>query len=209
MTELTPQQAWQTLREGNARFVAGDLEHPRQGSDDRDRLVGGQQPPTVLLGCSDSRVPAEIVFDQGLGDIFVVRTAGQVLDPAVLGSLEYATEVAGVALLVVLGHEGCGAVKAGLAALDDRQVPGGYIRDLVADVSLSLVTGRDEGLTSVADLTARHVTETARMITGRSKAIAERVTNGGLAIAGATYSLSSGAVSLCYADGDLGELPAA
>ena len=88
----------------------------------------------MVFGCADSRVAAEIIFDQGLGDMFVVRTAGQVIDSAVLGSIEYAVTVLDVPLIVVLGHDSCGAVKATLAAIDDGVVPGGYVRDVVERV---------------------------------------------------------------------------
>ncbi|MGN6241197.1 MAG: carbonic anhydrase, partial [Cellulosimicrobium cellulans] len=128
---LTPAEAWATLRAGNDRFVADAPLHPSQGADRRRETSASQHPHTVLFGCSDSRVAAEIIFDQGLGDMFVVRTAGHVIDSAVLGSIEYAVAVLNVPLIVVLGHDSCGAVGATLSALDDGAVPGGYIRDIV------------------------------------------------------------------------------
>jgi len=103
---------WSRLVAGNARFAAGRPAHPRQDPAYRRSLVAGQQPFACVLGCADSRVPAELLFDQGLGDLFSVRAVGEVLDDAVVGSIEYAVEHLGVRLVVVLGHSGCGAVKA-------------------------------------------------------------------------------------------------
>ncbi|MGH3877659.1 MAG: carbonic anhydrase [Actinophytocola sp.] len=103
---------WARLVAGNARFAAGLPAHPRQDPAYRRSLVAGQQPFACVLGCADSRVPAELLFDQGLGDLFTVRAVGEVLDDAVVGSIEYAVEHLGVRLVVVIGHSGCGAVKA-------------------------------------------------------------------------------------------------
>ena len=132
----------------------------------------------MVFGCADSRVAAEIIFDQGLGDMFVVRTAGHVIDSAVLGSIEYAVTVLNVPLIAVLGHDSCGAVKATLAALDDGVVPGGYVRDIVERVTPSILLGRRDGLTRVDEFEARHVNETAAQLRGRSTAIAEAVAAG-------------------------------
>lgn len=159
----------------------------------------------VLFGCSDSRLAAEIIFDQGLGDMFVIRTAGQVIDSAVLGSLEYAVEVLEVPLIAVLGHDSCGAVKATLDALDELQIPGGYIRDIVEKVSPSILAGRSEGLTRVDEFEARHVVETGRLLMQRSRIIADRVANGTLAIVGLTYRLGEGRVQLRGVYGEVGD----
>lgn len=109
------------LKAGNARFVSGNLSHPHQSSARRTKLVEGQHPFAIILGCADSRTAPEVVFDQGLGDLFVVRTAGNVVDDVALGSIEYAAEHLGASLIVVLGHENCGAVK---ATLDGGDLPG-------------------------------------------------------------------------------------
>ncbi len=205
MPNTSPVTAWKALKEGNERFVAGQPEHPSQGIEDRARLAGEQRPTAVVFGCADSRVAAEIIFDQGLGDMFVVRTAGHVLDSAVLGSLEYAVGVLNVPLIAVLGHDSCGAVKATLAALDDGVVPGGYIRDLVERVTPSILLGRRDGLTRVDEFEARHVIETGTQLLGRSVLIAERVAAGTLAIVGLTYHLADGKVVLREHIGDIGE----
>ena len=114
---MTPAEAWSALLAGNDRFVRGEMEHPSQGVDRRAALAAAQAPFAVLFGCSDSRVAAEIVFDRGLGDLFVVRTAGHVVDTTVLGSIEYGVQVLGAPLVVVLGHDSCGAVGAAADAL--------------------------------------------------------------------------------------------
>ena len=146
-----------------------------------------------------------IIFDQGLGDMFVVRTAGHVVDSAVLGSIEYAVTVLGVPLIVVLGHDSCGAVGATLAALDDGEVPGGYVRDVVERVTPSILLGRRDGLTRVDEFEARHVTETGKQLRDRSTAISDAVREGRLAIVGLTYHLADGKVDLRDHIGDIGE----
>ena len=205
MPNTSPVTAWKALKEGNERFVAGKPEHPSQSIEHRASLAGAQKPTAVVFGCADSRVAAEIIFDQGLGDMFVVRTAGHVIDSAVLGSVEYAVSVLDVPLIVVLGHDSCGAVKATLAALDEGVVPGGYVRDVVERVTPSILLGRRDGLTRVDEFEARHVTETGAQLMARSTAIAERVAAGKLAIVGLTYQLADGQVVLREHLGDIGE----
>ena len=205
MPNTSPVTAWKALKEGNERFVAGQPEHPSQGIEDRARLAAEQRPTAVVFGCADSRVAAEIIFDQGLGDMFVVRTAGHVIDSAVLGSIEYAVGVLNVPLIAVLGHDSCGAVKATLAALDEGAVPSGWIRDLVERVTPSILLGRRDGLTRVDEFEARHVIETGTQLLARSTLIAERVAAGTLAIVGLTYHLADGKVALRDHLGDIGE----
>jgi carbonic anhydrase len=204
MPHTSPVTAWKALQEGNDRFVAGTPAHPSQSIQYRASLAEGQKPTAVVFGCADSRVAAEIIFDQGLGNMFVVRTAGHVLDSAVLGSIEYAVTVLHVPLVVVLGHDSCGAVKATLAALDEGAVPGGYVLDIVERVTPSILLGRKEGLTRVDEFEARHVTETAKQLVGRSRAVADGIDSGTLAIAGVTYQLADGQVVLRDSVGDIG-----
>ena len=104
----TPAEAWAKLARGNDRFVAGDHWHPNQDAARRDSLTEGQTPFAVFFGCADSRVAAEIIFDRGLGDLFVVRTAGHVIDPGVLGSIEFGVAILDIPLVVILGHDSCG-----------------------------------------------------------------------------------------------------
>jgi carbonic anhydrase len=205
MPNSSPLTAWKALREGNDRFVAGTPSHPSQSIQRRAELAGGQKPTAVVFGCADSRVAAEIIFDQGLGDMFVVRTAGHVADLAVLGSIEYAVTVLDVPLIVVLGHDSCGAVKATLAALDDGEMPGGYVRDIVERVTPSILMGRHAGLTRVDEFEARHVNETVDQLRMRSAPIAQRIMEGSLAIVGVTYQLADGQVVLRDHVGDIGE----
>ena len=193
------------LKQGNERFVAGRPEHPSQSIEHRASLAAAQRPTAVLFGCADSRVAAEIIFDQGLGDMFVVRTAGQVIDSAVLGSIEYAVTVLDVPLIAVLGHDSCGAVQATLDALDKGQVPGGFVRDIVERVTPSIMLGRREGLTRFDEFETRHVIETGTQLLARSSAIADRVERGELAIVGLTYRLADGRVTLREQLGYIGD----
>jgi len=123
----TPQSVIQALKLGNARYVREAMAHPHEHAADRKRLVAGQHPRAVILGCADSRVPPEIIFDQGLGDLFTVRVAGNIASNEVMGSVEYAVEHLHTPVVVVLGHEGCGAVS---AALHPEGIEG-HVRELV------------------------------------------------------------------------------
>lgn len=205
MPNTSPVTAWKALKEGNERFVAGRPEHPSQSIEHRTALAEEQKPTAVVFGCADSRVAAEIIFDQGLGDMFVVRTAGHVIDSAVMGSIEYAVQILNVPLIVVLGHDSCGAVKATLSALDGGAVPGGYIRDVVERVTPSILLGRRDGLQRVDEFEARHVIETGAQLMARSALIKERIEAGRLAIAGITYHLADGKAALRAHLGDIGE----
>jgi carbonic anhydrase len=205
MPNTSPVTAWKALKEGNERFVAATPAHPSQSIADRARLATGQKPTAVVFGCADSRVAAEIIFDQGLGDMFVVRTAGHVIDSAVLGSVEYAVTVLNVPLIAVLGHDSCGAVKATLEALDGGVMPGGYVRDIVERITPSVMQGRHSGLTRIDEFEARHVKETAIQLCARSAPVAQRIQAGTLAIVGLTYQLADGRVVLRDHLGDIGE----
>ncbi|WP_040801686.1 carbonic anhydrase [Nocardia higoensis] len=206
MPRTNPVSAWKALREGNNRFIEGALQHPNQGVGLRAELAAGQRPTAIVFGCGDSRVAAEIIFDQGLGDMFVVRTAGHVIESSVLGSIEYGVEILEIPLIVVLGHDSCGAVRATIDALDTGAVPGGFIRSVVERVTPSILLGRREGLTSVDQLEARHVEETAEQLTQFSDTIARRIESGQLAIACVTYELSEGRARLNRVIGNIGEL---
>lgn len=205
MANTSPAAAWMALKQGNERFVAGRPEHPSQSIEHRASLAVAQRPNVVVFGCADSRVAAEIIFDQGLGDMFVVRTAGHVVDSAVLGSIEYAVTVLDVPLIAVLGHDSCGAVQATLDALDEGRVPGGFVRDIVERVTPSIMLGRREGLTRVDEFETRHVIETGTQLLARSNEIANRVDRGELAIVGLTYRLADGRVTLREHLGEIGE----
>ncbi len=205
MPNTSPVTAWKALKEGNERFVAGKPLHPSQSIEHRTSLENNQTPTAVVFGCGDSRVAAEIIFDQGLGDMFVVRTAGHVLDSAVLGSVEYAVAILDVPLIVVLGHDSCGAVKAALSALDEGEIPPGYVRDVVERVTSSVLLGRRDGLTTVDEFEARHVIETGVQLVARSTEIKDRIDDGRLAIVGVTYHLSDGRAALRARVGEIGD----
>ena len=191
-TQLSPREAWQSLERGNKRFMEYQSSHPRQDGERRDALSQGQNPHAVVLACSDSRVPVEIVFDQGLGDVFVIRTAGEITDLSVLASLEFAVDSLGVPLVVVLGHEKCGAVAAAETALNKGAMPNGFQRVLVEKVTPSLLSARAKGLTGIDSFERNHVKEIANHLVDRSPEIRERIADGRCAVVGLRYRLSDG-----------------
>ena len=193
---MTPAEAWRTLREGNERFVSGTSSHPNQDSSRRSELVATQNPFCVIFGCSDSRLAAEIIFDLGLGDAFVVRSAGQVIDAAVLGSLEYAIDPLGVPLIVVLGHDSCGAVTATVNAYETGSMPQGFVRDLVERIMPSVLTAQRNGVTTVNDTVVEHVKQTGKRLLETSTVIARAVEEGRTAVLGVCYHLGEGKAEL-------------
>ncbi|WP_082043933.1 carbonic anhydrase [Mobilicoccus massiliensis] len=201
---LTPAAAWQLLASGNARFVNGTPRHPHHSMWRRRDLAAGQHPFATVVGCSDSRVSPEIAFDRGLGDVFVVRNAGHVLDDATLGSIEYGVHVAGTPLLVIMGHEACGCIAATMAAAESGEIPGGYVGSLVRQVLPSVHAASETGTTCAGEVMEEHVRQTVRGLLSRCERIASAVERGDLAIAGVTYRLSDGAVNLLDWAGNLG-----
>lgn len=190
--EPTPQEALESLVEGNRRFMAEDSDHPHQDRGRRELLTSGQRPHAVVLACSDSRVPVEIIFDQGLGDIFVIRTAGEITDLSVLASLEFAVVSLGVPLVVVLGHESCGAVGAAQSALETGSMPPGFQRVLVEKVTPSLLAARALGADTSEDFEKHHVVEIANHIVDRSPGILSLLREGACGVVGMRYRLSDG-----------------
>jgi carbonic anhydrase len=193
---VDPAGALTELLAGNDRFVAGDREHPNQDAHRRTLLASGQKPFALIFGCSDSRVAAEIVFDRGLGDLFVVRTAGHTIDNAVLGSVEFGVDVLEIPLVVVLGHDGCGAVEATLEAERTGTMPSGYVRNVVELVMASALTSRHAGRASVDEVVAEHSRQSAQLLVDRSAAIARRVDDGRCAIVAIEYKLADGRANL-------------
>ncbi|WP_426990040.1 carbonic anhydrase [Pseudarthrobacter sp. Y6] len=202
-TYLTPALAWRRMREGNERFVAGESSHPNQDASRRSSLVENQHPFAVIFGCSDSRLAAEIIFDLGLGDAFVVRTAGQVIDDAVLGSLEYSISVLGVPLIVVLGHDSCGAVSATKSAVDTGNMPVGFMRDLVERITPSVLTSMRNGEHEVNDMVVEHVKQTSQRLVDSSRVISTAIENGRAAVIGLSYSLAEGRANVVSGIGDV------
>lgn len=202
-TYLTPALAWRRLREGNERFVNGESSHPNQDASRRSSLVENQHPFAVIFGCSDSRLAAEIIFDLGLGDAFVVRTAGQVIDDAVLGSLEYSVSVLGVPLIVILGHDSCGAVSATKDAVETGQMPTGFIRDLVERITPSVLTSMRNDQHEVNDMVVEHTKQTSQRLVDSSRVISDAIEKGRAAVIGLSYSLVEGRANVVSGIGEL------
>lgn len=202
-TQLSPRQSWQRLRDGNQRFVEGSSSHPNQDAPRRASLVDTQHPFAVIFGCSDSRLAAEIIFDLGLGDVFVVRTAGQVIDNAVLGSLEYSILELGVPLIIVLGHDNCGAVTATLESVNSGTMPAGFQRNLVERITPSVITSQRQGLTDINSMVVEHVKQTSQQLVDSSRVIAQAVDDGSVAVVGVTYRLDEGKAELISSVGSL------
>ncbi|EMD24127.1 Carbonic anhydrase [Amycolatopsis azurea DSM 43854] len=188
----TPSEAFDLLLTGNRRFIAGTPEHPNQDATRRAETAPGQRPFAVLFGCSDSRLAAEIIFDRGLGDLFVVRTAGHVAGSEVLGSIEYAVSVLGCPLVVVLGHDSCGAVAATRAALTDGLGTNSFVRDVIERVTPSILAARAAGLTGDDDIIDEHIRHTVDLLADRSRLLADKIEAGETAIAGLSYRLADG-----------------
>ena len=188
------EQALQSLIEGNRRFVDG-----RQFLDAspgrRIDVAKGQNPFAIILGCVDSRVPPELIFDQGLGNLFVIRTAGEVLDQAALGSLEFGVEELHIPLLVVLGHEQCGALKAAMEILDGQGKAEAEIEYLVQALAPAVEQGKRLG-GDIWDQAGRAQTTLQVERLKHSPVLVEAVESGLLKVVGAWYSLESGLVEL-------------
>ncbi|MDX2004318.1 MAG: carbonic anhydrase [Meiothermus sp.] len=198
----SPDEALEWLVRGNARYVLHHSRHPRQGGRARLKLAKGQHPFAVVLGCADSRVAPEVIFDQGLGDLFVVRIAGNIVDEAVRGSLEFAVTRFGVPLIVVLGHDGCGALQAALDAIDHpRPMPPAVqallepilpaVRQAIDETEHALVPPSDESI-----LQAAQAIHTARMVEAlrADEVLAPLIERGRLEVVGGRYDLQSGQV---------------
>jgi carbonic anhydrase len=192
---FTAEQALARLREGNERFVNGQARFPTVQKEVLADLAGGQQPYATILGCSDSRVPPELVFDAGFGELFVIRVAGNVLGPSILGTLQYAASHLHTPLFVVLGHEGCGAVKAAIATRFQGAAHRTRIEILLENI-LPALDGIDpaqpagELLHRAVEANVRH---TVRTLLATPEAQA-RLPAGAMKLVGAVYDLESGRV---------------
>jgi len=195
---LSGKQVWQRLIAGNMRFVQG-LFQGRNMLDLRRTLTQGQQPEAAVLCCSDSRVPAEIIFDQSLGDLFVVRTAGLVLEPTSIGSLEYAVAHLHVPLLVIKGHESCGAVTAAVAHPEtDEGHIGSIVRQIAPATALARLTGKS-GPDLVEEATEQHLKSLEETLRRESRIIGDALERGSLDLVVAKYLLHSGKVETLIA----------
>ena len=190
-------QALQRLEEGNERFVAGTPKHPHETSAWRSALEKGQHPFAVVLGCSDSRVPPELLFDQGFGDLFVVRVAGNVVDTDVTGSIEYAIDHLDTRLIVVLGHTGCGAVQATLDHFTSPEGEPAEVVSLLYRIEPALA-GMPENLPhdqQINHAVGRNVELAVRRLS-RVPDLRHRISEGKIKIVGAVYDMHTGKVKM-------------
>lgn len=194
-----PTEALERLIEGNRCFVAGQLSRPNQTPERRRAVASGQFPYAIVLGCSDSRVPPEIIFDAGLGDIFSVRVAGNVIDSAGLGSIEFAVAEFEAPLIVVLGHSQCGAVKAAIDVVKTGAVIGGPIGGLVDRIVPAVRRVLDQPGDLLANAVRANVENGIAEILASEPILATRERIGSLDITGAVYDLASGVAELVEA----------
>ncbi len=180
------------LMAGNERYVRHKEQHPDQSLARRKELEAGQHPFAVILSCADSRVPPELVFDQGLGDLFVVRVAGNIVDDAVLGSIEYAVEHLGTKLVMVLGHEKCGAVSAAI----EGGIAAGHIKALVAAIQPSVEASGKEPGDSIHNCVIANARRVAQQVRQSEPVLRDAVAKHGVKIVAADYVLDSGKVNL-------------
>jgi carbonic anhydrase len=198
---LAASEALERLREGNRRFAADSLQHCLQPSTHgrRAALVTGQAPFAVILGCADSRVPAEIVFDQGLGDLFVIRVAGNIVAPSQIGSVEFAVERIGTRLVVVLGHTRCGAVTAAIADHAQPLALTPHLRTIVdrirpaVDAALTVV-GASNPAALLAQAVRANIHASVRNLVAGSAVLARQVPDGEVMVLGAEYAVETGRV---------------
>lgn len=191
---ITGEQALEKLMDGNSRFVSGNSTHPNQSEERLAELISGQHPFAVIVGCSDSRIPPELIFDQGFGDLFVIRTAGQVQDNVTIASIEYAVEHLGVPLVLVLGHDRCGAVT---AAANGGEVEG-HLDSLVDYIAPAVEEAEESGdetelLNNSIDNNVYNIRDELMQ---SEPVLSEKVEMGELLIVGARYHLDSGEVEL-------------
>lgn len=189
---ITGAGARQKLIDGNKRYVDGKLSHAGQSGARRAEVAKGQHPFAAIVSCADSRVPPEIIFDQGLGDLFVVRLAGNILDDAALGSLEYAVEHLGVTLIMVLGHERCGAV--------DATVQGGEAHGHIGSLVKAIQPAVDKVKSQPGDLldnaVRANVSQVVQQLKSSGPVLEELVKKGALTVEGGRYDLDDGVVTI-------------
>jgi carbonic anhydrase len=216
---VSPAEALSRLKEGNGRFTAGNMQHPHESSDHRSymaknsyenagaislgmsaeqaakrraELAKSQHPFAIILSCSDSRVPPEIVFDEGLGDLFIVRVAGNVLNDEGLGSIEYGVDVLGARLILVLGHQSCGAVGAAMKTIAAKGKAPGHIQSLVTAIKPVIDSTPKSDLDNMIKANVKHVVDALRSSTPILKA---KVDSGDVQVIGGYYSLDTGVVT--------------
>ncbi|HUB98169.1 MAG TPA: carbonic anhydrase [Stellaceae bacterium] len=192
--QITAAEARKRLVAGNARFVAGKplrADHSAR----RETVAPAQMPFAIVLGCSDSRVPPEILFDQGLGDLFIIRVAGNIADDLAMGSMEYAVGHFSTPLIVVLGHEKCGAVSAAVSSVSSGTMPPPHIDSLVTAIKPAVEASKGMPGDPVENAITTHVRQTVAMLKSTGPVFADAVSQGHLEIVGAEYHLASGRVT--------------
>ena len=216
--EGTANGVWSRMLAGNRRFTEGKLEHPNRSVEAREAVIDTHEPDAAVLSCSDARVSPDIIFDAGIGDLFTVRTAGQVIDDAVIASLEYAVDVLGVRLLVVLGHQNCGAIKQACkeyeallheltADAEDSLMAADSVADLderilnakslmLRTVGFSIWQAHESELESTEDFERVHIARTIEQLVEQSAVIQRALAEDRLMITGARYQLDTGKVEV-------------
>jgi len=189
--KITADSVLAELKTGNKHHMAHRYQHPHETLDRQRQLVSGQHPHAEILSCSDSRVPPEIVFDQGLGDLFIIRVAGNVASDTEIGSLEYGAEHLHIPLLVVLGHESCGAVTAAVQG----GPPEGHIAALVDLIKPAVEKTRGMPGDPVANTVRINVEMVVKQLRSSTPILSELVAHGKLRIVGAVYSIETGSVT--------------
>jgi carbonic anhydrase len=189
---VAPTEAMTKLKEGNGRYTSGNLQHPGQTTERRTELAKTQHPYAAIVSCSDSRVPPEIVFDQGLGDLFVVRVAGNVINDEGLGSIEYTVDHLGTRLILVLGHQSCGAVQAARETIAAKGKAPGHIESLVTAIKPAVEATAKDDLDATIKANVKNVVQALRSSTPILKA---KVDSGEIQVVGGYYSLDTGAVT--------------
>lgn len=193
---VDPSVSLRWLKNGNIRFVKNRLRKDGQSLADVKRLAAGQTPHTVIVSCSDSRVPPEILFDQKLGEIFVVRTAGETLDPTSVASVEYAVEHLGARSVLVMGHTRCGAIKAACGTLDGSSAGSDNLNKLVDDIHPRLAAFKNKTFSKdFADESWANALGVSEDLIKRSNILAEKVHSHQLQISTALYNIETGLVS--------------
>lgn len=188
---LSAQEALKKLTDGNQRFVKSHQKHPDSSKKRRHEMLKGQHPFVVILSCSDSRVPPEIIFDQGLGDIFEIRNAGNVLDEHVIGSIEYAVMHCGVKLIVIMGHQDCGAIAATLSGKSETK----YIKSLEDSIQPAVENCKKDGLEVNSDNVVKaHVMQDIEELMTQDTDLVKYMKENDVLIIPAYYHLDSGKV---------------
>ena len=189
---VAPAEAISKLKEGNGRYASGNLQHPGQTTERRAELAKSQHPFAIIVSCSDSRVPPEIVFDQGLGDLFVVRVAGNVIDDHSQGSIEYAVDHLAVRLVVVLGHQSCGAVKAAKETIAAKTKATAHIQSLITAIQPAV----EATINGDLDATVKaNVKDVVQALSSSTPILKPKVDSGEVQVIGAYYSLDTGSVT--------------